>query len=234
MIAPTRCLNCGAGGNWSRTTDDARSYRFDFVWAASYEMDHAQCYSCGTDHRLVKTDYAPSQTHSWTANVTYLLDGEDYDVIARRGGERKFDGSNKLVVAWCYHPLSNGHWIDKAITSHVRSDPVFAVPGVTRLAVLPWFASDALKQIADNMDEVWVLRKHVTLDAAGPFPSLRAEISIFDTLVEYKLSQVQCYWPSVFFSLRQHVPMMNREQMQTEWSNYARSHIQLEKPRRVK
>ena len=227
----SRCPSCGAGGHWFKT-GDSRQYQFDFGWKANYEWVNVSCPSCGSRHRVLNTSYTSNRIWTWPANTEQLVDGEDYEVVFRRGGVRKFDGERPVTIAWCSHPLHGGHDYDRMVLESIRADPQFANPRKsTRLAILPAFASDAMRAVADSVDEVWVLEDHVTCDAVGPFPSLRAEVSIFETLIWLRPTGFVCFWPTVFFAMKQFVSIVDQEALIRLWSAHSRMHIKVDHPK---
>jgi hypothetical protein len=164
----------------------------------------------------------------WTKSKQHLEEGRDYTVLRRRPRSR-ITGRKPLEVAWAWHPMPVSGY-DVLVGDSLASDDVWRDRTIASILILGSESDGTMafrKDLKGSFDEVWRLLPHVMSGQQGPYPSLRAELSIVQTLHTLGLRRVAHYWPGASMYAQNRVVLASPADLAKMWSTYARSKIKL-------
>ena len=168
-----------------------------------------------------------NQANVWNVRHETLLAVRDYDVVRTR---RWNIGRAPLDVTWWWHPVVPAVDVDELVAERIdelqlgRNDSSRA-----SVLVVPHSFHNVWPYLnRKRFDEFWVLKKHVTSDAAGPYPSLRAERSIRTTFRSQNLMRVSHFWPSAGLPAADYRALGSAESLTRLWAKSARARVPVE------
>jgi hypothetical protein len=219
-----KCPNCDAPYGPCSPRQTA-TYQSVEVWPSRFDLDHVTCLNCGIVEAGYQPDYDTHRQARWMDGLEVLKPNVDYDYVR---STRRSRLNRRLDVVWMWNPTGAG--IHNDAGADVMENEIvrlhLGLP-VSRASILIYphsmDASFAIRR-RDLFDEVWQLRSHVTADAAGPYPSLRAERSIMRTLCTQRIDRVFHCWPSATLRPVNRFRPLTNDALLAKWAEYARSH----------
>lgn len=223
MMDINRCAECEARIDEVPTL--TAHYNMRGPWACRYKLTTRSCPNCRSTIRSQETpfDAAPVM---WNMNVETMREGRDYKVLkCRLGG--LITGRMPLDVVWWWTPFEDG--INGNVINHLEMESVYTVrPSSTLLVVAPHIDPEWAFLGRGRFDQVWQLSSHMMQGARGPYPSLKAELAIRQTLCSLGLRKVTHFWPSVQLPADWYVPLGKDQELLRAWAMYARQNIKIE------
>jgi hypothetical protein len=222
MSESCKCAGCGATLKTAREGAMLIAVVND-PWAADYHLHILECGVCRQAMHLKVSSQQPNKIHSWSAASEMLIPEVDYEVLHRRSGG-DLDGTMPIVAMWAWHPMPENERVTGLIVKHI-TEARLPKSVATVLIMAHDGRADLLEPVFDRFNEVWRLGRHVTSDATGPYPSMRAERSIATSLQGSSMVVVPHFWPSCRIGMAAYQAIMSQKEIYTAWAAYERRHI---------
>lgn len=175
------CPSCNASIGRAAWTWTA-SYDYAGPWKTTYTVSRGQCVNCR--QHVVSVDRPDRPSVAWANPYPLPREGMDYDLLSRRRRVVQ-DGGGGGIALWPWSPMwEDPEWRERSMQMH-------PLDRRTLLILPPGTTGDF-----GRFDEVWRLRPHLMSDAAGPYPSVRAEMAITD-LTTHANVHLRHVWPAV-------------------------------------
>lgn len=207
------------------------NYDLHGPWPTTYRLRNKKCPFCQAVIACCTADCLPLNMETrWADWSESMLPKDNYEEMAYGARRIKLDGTHPVHVTWPWHPMDpDGPFSQMVMRAIEQEDSRSRM--AARLIILPsTFCDNSWKRLAERLFHwAWILKPEITDGASGPYPSLRAERSIVNTLNAMKLTKVRHFWPSARLSRQDYVPVLPNSELAQAWSVYARSRIAIEK-----
>lgn len=198
-------------------------YSSDGPWLATYQLHTHTCPSCRTPIRVQTSSFEPDAPVIWNGWTENMLEGTDYFHLSGSDFPRP-----PQVACWVWTPMAaDTTWVDRTITAIMQDD--YLRP-MNRILVLPPNIPLALWNRAESFfASIWRLASHVMAGGVGPYPSLRAERSLIQTLSVLGGMPIPIlhYWPAGALGQLGYRPLGDVHELRAAWSLHARRDIML-------
>lgn len=197
------------------------------IWRGATALYTAQCLSCG---KTIRHAHPHTGRHcSWSGWSEQMLPGEDCE-FRRTPRGATIDGSKPVEVYWAWHPM--GEWFDGKIMHMIRVSYIESLNKDShRVVVVKAGPGDQLPDrwcniLGPCVDQIVAMPEKHFSDAQGPFPSLRAELTMVKTMRTLGMSKLTYYWPTLALPVDSYKPVFDDATLAATWSEYARLNIQ--------
>lgn len=227
MIIPSHCPSCKQRIAPELWTSTPQQWSTVGPWPCDYRNRIGTCHNCGVSINACVNGVDQNNAVVWLKHNQILQPDSDYTIVRRRPHAMKIDGRRSTVAMWAYHPMtSSTEWTEKLEKVLSQSPELYKERQYASVLIYPPFADmNWALQNKKWFDEVWQLNEKVMAGAAGPYPSLRAELSIVHTLSGFKLNQVAHVWPAVFLNPENYRRVESDDELVKSWAGYARSNL---------
>ena len=194
------------------------------------ELLNFTCVSCRAPLRQLRSPSQPSLETCWNQWSERMVSEEDYEVLLRRRRRPRLDGTCMVHVVWAWHPMIGDPQWDRRVVQQIDQDEHLRDVSTATLLVLPPGPYDKswwLEAVGGRFNEVWLIREHVMQGREGPWPSVRAELSLTYTLSSWGLQRTKHYWPSACLSGRDYCPLASDRELEEAWLDFVRRNVQI-------
>jgi len=178
------------------------------------------CPFCHANHLVVISSEANMGHIVWPVVAQQMVEGADY-VLANP--IHKMLGKKPLVACWAWLPIMDDADLANKLVQAIKSDEDLRRADHETILVLAYdeIMPDVMK-VLPLFDVCVLLKNHVVEHPAGPYPSLRAELSIQTTWTASALIKVKHYWPAAAINEADYTPLATDDELAQTWGKYNR------------
>jgi hypothetical protein len=166
---------------------------------------------------------------SWLTGREVLKEGRDF-CWADHDKAQAINGSKPLMIYWAWYPMHDDPEMGEKLLTAWVDDESLTDNTIHRLLVVHADDYPVEAFFCDHLfTGIALLSKHVVAGAWGPYPSIRAERSIFRTWSQ-GLVGIRHYWPSVLLDRKWYHPLDLDKNLLSMWSQYHRKNLSLSTP----
>jgi len=209
-----RCLRCNAqvaASAASPVMGPQLHYHVSGPFPAVYDARTVACPSCHANHLVMMSSVSSLGHIVWPVAAQQMIEGADY-VLANP--IHRVSGKKPLVACWAWLPLMDDGALAGKLVAAIKSDEDLRRDDHETLLVLAYdeIMPDVMK-VLPLFDSCALLKSHVVERPAGPYPSLRAEMSIQTTWSASALVKVKHYWPAASLDEANYVALSPDEEL---------------------
>lgn len=184
------------------------------LFSHSYDVRLCTCNICQTRWRYVRPLYTGEWVR-WRVDSEVLRENEGY--VTRRNVVGGKCLTTPVCVAWDWVPPVFARTLKEKSLSVPNDMPLIVVGG-------SGLVDESLPNVVWALD----LSPEITMDAWGPYGSVRAAYSIVQTFGTLCCERVLHWWPSGLLSSDDYVRLWSDEEMQDIWMQGANQDLEIE------
>jgi hypothetical protein len=199
------------------------TYQVPPPWSPMYELWTGTCPNCKSPIRSLFTT-KDSRPLNWLVTDEDLLWGADYKGIYTRRRGRSRLGVMPVNVVWAWVPARTPEFVYR-LAERIQ-EIILADPSKSLVIVLPYgVVWTDLLSLEPKIDDIWELGPHVMQGEVGPYPSLRAELSLKQTFAQQRLNMIYHFWPSASLDPKGYIPIGTADEVAQAWATFSRQKI---------
>lgn len=222
-----KCMACGA--RFDPTAQGLPDhYDLRGVFEAKIITMTAPCPTCRRNHVVALNSARPLVSSCWRVDREVMKEERDYTWVQKA----QITGAKRLYIAWLWLPITDDVPVEAKAIAAVLVEDFMKRTDVQTLLVMEEnnVLVNAIKVLMPRFSGTLIVKPHVLAGAFGPYPSLRAERSIYQTWAGCNLGAIRHYWPAASLNPSDYVRLDDDVSLGKAWAQCARRNLVVSQP----
>jgi hypothetical protein len=224
-----KCLACGAKFDPAENGQPDH-YELKEPFAAKIITMTSPCPLCRRNHVVAINSARPSVSTCWQVSKEVLRETRDYTWVKQTQG-RTIDGKRRLYICWLWVPITDDPTLETLLKQAVLGEDFIRRQDVDTLLVMDEENIPPVGvELMPKFTAALTVKRHVRAGAYGPYASLRAERSLYQTWSGCNLGAIRHYWPGVCLNPVDYVRLGTDASLASAWAQFARRNLSVSTP----
>lgn len=222
-----KCLACGAKFDPAENGQPDH-YELKEPFPAKIITMTSPCPNCRRNHVVAINSVRPSVSACWQVAKEVLRESRDFTWVKH---DRPIEGKRRLYLCWLWTPITDDTALDQSLVQAVLGEDFIRRQDVDTVLVMDEDnVPSAGVQLMSKFTAALTVKRHVRAGAYGPYASLRAERSLYQTWSGCNLGAIRHYWPAVCLNPSDYVRLGDDASLAKAWAHFARRNLSVSIP----